>query len=115
MLVYCALAALAVSVHGEIPASAIDFNRDVRPILSRNCFSCHGSDEKHRSAGLPLDIRDEALKLRKKNRTAIVPNKPEASELVRRITASDLGERMPPEESGHHLNKEQIATLERWI
>lgn len=93
----------------------VDYNRDVRPILAKNCFACHGQDDSHRAAGLRLDQRDSALKELKTGNFAIVPGKPEESELFRRITTDVPEERMPPEETGNQLTPEQIAILKRWI
>src|SRR3954470_20603118 len=72
----------------------IRFNRDVRPILSDNCFACHGPDKNKRKAKLRLDDRDTALSLK-----ALVPNKPDESEIVTRIFSADPKEKMPPPES----------------
>jgi hypothetical protein len=94
---------------------AVDFNRDVRPILSKNCFACHGQDNTHRAAKLRLDRRDSALQKRKKGTTAVIPGQPEQSELVRRITTADEADRMPPKETGNPLTSGQIATLRRWV
>jgi hypothetical protein len=87
-----------------------DFRFDVRPILSKNCFSCHGPDEAQRQAELRLDVRDVAVDL-----GAIVPGAPEESELLRRITSEDAEERMPPEETGRKLTAGEIRTLQQWI
>ena len=73
-------------------AAPVDFARDVRPILSTQCFQCHGPDEKARKAKLRLDVRDEAVKA-----GALVPGKPDESELYKRICSTDPDERMPPE------------------
>ncbi len=89
-------------------SGAVSFNRDVRPILSDNCFHCHGPD-KHRS-GLRLDVRDVPLE-----KGAIVPGDAAASELVKRITSLDPEYHMPPPEADRHLTAEQIDTLTRWI
>ena len=75
---------------------ALEYNRDVRPILSENCFLCHGPDASARKAGLRLDTRTEALKPARSGEPAIVPGKPAESELIRRITAHDESEGMPP-------------------
>ncbi|RCS47795.1 DUF1553 domain-containing protein [Bremerella cremea] len=86
----------------------LDYNRDVRPILSENCFYCHGPDAEHREADLRLDDPNSAKE------TAIVPGDAQASEFFARIVA-DEDMRMPPVESGKKLTKEQISTLKRWI
>src|SRR5262249_1164364 len=90
-------------------------NRQVRPILSENCFACHGPDEKQRKAKLRLDTKEGALGELPNGDHAVVPGKSEESELVWRITAEDPAERMPPAKSGKHLKPEQIALLRRWI
>ncbi|QYK48612.1 MAG: PSD1 domain-containing protein [Phycisphaeraceae bacterium] len=93
----------------QVPSSPLLFSRDVRPILSNNCFKCHGPDEQTRQAGLRLDTRDGALE-------AIRAGNPDASLLIRRIETSDESERMPPPEvSTHGLSDPQIAVLRRWI
>jgi hypothetical protein len=108
----------------DLPASAaaaepkgapVDFNRDIRPILSKNCFACHGPDSAQRAAGLRLDQREAAVQKRRNGMVPIVAGRPEQSELVRRVRAADEAERMPPPETGHHLTAPQIAALERWI
>ena len=91
----------------------VDFQREVRPILSDNCFHCHGPDPNTRLAGLRLDEKDAALAARP-NGAAIVPGDAEASQLYQRITASDA-RKMPPEYSHKKLEPEQIELLERWI
>src|SRR5437867_5958185 len=78
----------------------IDFNRDIKPILSDKCFACHGPDASNKKIKLRLDSEAAALADLDKGRRAIVPNHPEQSELVRRITAEDEFERMPPVSSG---------------
>jgi hypothetical protein len=95
-------------------SSAVDFNRDIRPILSKNCFACHGQDSARRAGKVRLDRRASAVQ-KHKHGTAIVPGRSAESELVRRVRAADEGERMPPIESGNRLTREQIALLERWI
>lgn len=94
---------------------AVDFSRDVRPLLSQYCFACHGPDEASREAGLRLDRADAALGELPSGATAVVPGKPDASELIARITSSDADLRMPPASSGHTLSAEQIETLRRWV
>jgi len=92
------------------PATRIEYNRDIRPILSDNCFLCHGPDKNTRKAKLRLDIREEALKL-----GAIVPGQPDKSELVRRIFNADSDDLMPPAESHKHLAPAQKEMLKAWI
>jgi Protein of unknown function (DUF1553)/Protein of unknown function (DUF1549)/Concanavalin A-like lectin/glucanases superfamily/Planctomycete cytochrome C len=87
-------------------ADPVRFNRDVLPILADKCFACHGPDAAKRKAGLRLDREEGARK---------VVGKPDASELVRRITSSDADERMPPMDSGRALNRAQTETLQRWV
>jgi hypothetical protein len=89
---------------------AISYNRDIRPILSDNCFYCHGPDPNKRKAKLRLDIREEALK-----KEAFVPGQPEKSELVRRIFATDSEDMMPPPKSNKKLEPTQKETLRKWI
>jgi hypothetical protein len=91
-------------------AEAIEYNRDIRPILSENCFACHGPDSAARKADLRLDQRAAAVEL-----GAIVPNDPEASGLIERITTDDKSMRMPPRSSNKTLNARQIDLLRRWV
>src|ERR1043165_1724056 len=104
----------AATVHSK-PRDAVDFNRDIRPILSKNCYACHGPDANKRKAGLRLDIRTNAISELKSGNIAIVPGKPVESKLVERITNKDDDERMPPIKTGKHLTPAQIETLTRWI
>jgi hypothetical protein len=92
--------------------AAVDFSRDVLPILSDNCFQCHGPDAKARKAGLRLDSEQGALR---KANAVIAPGKSAASELIRRITSTDPDEKMPPPRSNHKLTPRQIELLRRWI
>jgi hypothetical protein len=95
-------------------ATPVDFNRDVRPIISEKCYHCHGPDEEARKAKLRLDIREETLKEREGVR-AIVPGKPEDSELIVRIGSKDPDEVMPPPKEHHTLTAGECDTLRRWI
>jgi hypothetical protein len=92
----------------------VDFNYDIRPIISTKCFHCHGPDEKSRKAKLRLDLRDDALKEHESGRT-IVPGDVQASELVKRITTKDPDEVMPPPKERHTLSPKEIALLTKWI
>src|SRR5262245_34573254 len=93
----------------------IDFTRDVRPILSRHCFKCHGPDDKARQAELRLDTREGALKGGSSGEKAIIPGKPDDSELVRRILADDDVEVMPPPAAKLPLTAAQKEILARWV
>jgi hypothetical protein len=92
----------------------VDFNRDVRPILSDFCFHCHGPDPAQRKAGLRLDTREGALRDLGGSR-AVEPGQPDRSELLARLEAGDADDRMPPAETGRRLSPAQIETLRRWI
>jgi len=100
------------------PASdPVDYNWDVRPILSENCFQCHGPDEKARRAGLRLDQAEGATLVlnAQTGRRAIVPGNPDDSELMRRVTHPTVAVRMPPAQTNKTLSPEKIETLRRWI
>src|SRR5205085_11170674 len=96
-------------------AKPIDFNRDIRPILSENCFVCHGPDESQRKAKLRLDTREGALAKLRTGGHAIVPGKSAESALVQRIHSEDAEERMPPPTTNKKLTDEQKDMLKRWI
>ena len=91
-------------------AEPLNFNRDIRPILSENCFYCHGVDGNKREADLRLDVREDALAME-----AIVPGSLEDSEMYYRIHSEDEDEIMPPPESNRILTAEQKKILDRWI
>jgi hypothetical protein len=91
-------------------ADAVQYNRDVRPILSDNCFACHGPDKNARKAKLRLDVREEAIKAE-----AIVPGHPEKSALVERVFSTQRGQVMPPRKSHKTLTAAQKDLLKRWI
>jgi hypothetical protein len=103
------LSGLAGSLSAASPAE-IRYNRDIRPLLSDNCFRCHGPDKNQRKGKLRLDDRAIAVE-----RKAIVPGKPEESELVRRIYAADPDDIMPPGETHKELSSAQKALLKGWI
>src|SRR5437016_10197077 len=95
------LRAALVLALGSWPSRApcgqqVDFNRDVRPVLARHCFKCHGPDDKARKAKLRLDLRAGAVRKTRSGHLPIVPGRPEKSELVRRIFAQDPHDLMPP-------------------
>ena len=91
------------------------FNRDIRPILSENCFKCHGFDPKQRKAGLRLDERSGATARLKSGEFAIVAGDAESSELLRRLEHPDHEERMPPADTGKVVSPEEISLLRDWI
>ena len=93
----------------------LNFNRDVRPLLSDRCFACHGPDEEDRQAGLRLDTRDTAIARLDSGSVAIVPHEADSSELVTRITSGDADTTMPPPEVGKPLTAEEAVVLRRWI
>lgn len=95
---------------GQSSPPKLDFNRDIRPILSENCFYCHGQDPNKREAELRLDVRDAALKSE-----AFIPGNAAKSTLVERINSTDADEQMPPPKSNRKLSAEQRKLLERWI
>jgi hypothetical protein len=97
------------------PGGPIEFNRDVRPILSDKCFACHGPDAGKRQAGLRLDRDEVAYKPLASGRTPIVPGNPAESELARRIRASDPADVMPPPETEKSLSESEKALLLGWI
>lgn len=98
----------------EKELGGVDFARDIQPLLSDNCFACHGPDAKQRKADLRLDTRDGAL-ADLDGVSAVVPGKPSESELVARITTDDEDDLMPPPDSGKQLDAAQKALLQRWI
>ncbi len=100
------------SLHADEP---LRYNRDIRPILSDNCFACHGQDKANRKAGLRLDLREEAIVPVKSGDTAIVPGDVKRSTLVERIVSNDADARMPPPESHKQLTAKQSELLRRWI
>ena len=107
------LAALVTAMATAV-ADGISFNRDIRPILSDNCFACHGPAE-DRGGDLRLDVRDDAIADRG-GYAAIVPGKPGESEILRRIRSTDPDAVMPPPRAKKHkLSDKQLAILERWI
>ncbi|HVE39281.1 MAG TPA: PSD1 and planctomycete cytochrome C domain-containing protein [Planctomycetota bacterium] len=108
VLVLGLLAAPVLGQEQRREESRVSFRRDILPILSQNCFACHGPDRKNASSDLRLDTREGAL-------AAIVPGKPAESEVMRRIATADAGERMPPRKSGKKLTSAQVALLRRWI
>src|SRR3954471_7781654 len=104
-LLLAMLSGLALLLGSHLPVQAqarVEYNRDVRPILTENCFHCHGPDSASRKAGLRLDQREDAIKL-----GAISPGKPAESALIERIMTSDPKEIMPPPKAHKKLTAQQ--------
>ncbi|MEC9046723.1 MAG: PSD1 and planctomycete cytochrome C domain-containing protein [Planctomycetota bacterium] len=109
VLAVAAAAALSSAIAAQdAAAAAVQFDRDVRPILSNHCFACHGPDEQHREGELRLDLQAEALRV-------IAPGDAAGSALIQRVTHRDEGERMPPAHTNKPLTAEQVAVLTRWV
>ena len=102
---------LAGVCHAKSP---LDFDRDIKPILSDHCFQCHGPDGGSREAELRLDQRDSVFSQRD-DFWIVLPGKPDESELVARIESRDPDLRMPPPESDEELSADQIELLRRWV
>ncbi|MFM7817802.1 MAG: DUF1549 domain-containing protein, partial [Verrucomicrobiota bacterium] len=110
---------LPLLVLGSVPGFAapgtVQFNRDIRPLLSDNCFACHGFDAKKRKAGLRLDTPEGAFAPNKEGRVAIKPGDLAGSELWKRLQTTDPDDVMPPPETHKSLTAAQKDTLKRWI
>ncbi len=118
-LSFCWIALLLVVTRGWTapPASKppkIQYTRDIQPLLSTHCFACHGPDEKHRKAGLRLDLAETALRELRSGNKAIVPGNVKASELVTRILSKD-DDRMPPAKHPTQLKESDKELLRRWV
>lgn len=110
----CVLPLLIVCAAAAQGDQQIEFNRNIRPILSNRCFACHGPDGGARQAELRLDLRADATEDRGGYR-AIAPGDPDASEMVTRIESTDADDRMPPAEAGKPLTQPQQLILRQWI
>ena len=102
---------------GERLPEKISYNFHIRPIFSDKCFACHGPDANKREAGLRLDIAEAAYQALEENPSAhaLVPNKPNASEVFLRISSTDEEQMMPPPESELKLTNREIKLIEKWI
>ena len=98
----------------ELP-EIVDYNQHIRPILSANCYVCHGPDISSREAGLRLDLRDSAIVALESDEIAVTPGDSKSSELIRRVASDDPEERMPPPEMKKVLSPREVALLARWI
>ena len=99
----------------ETAKPTIDFQRQIRPLLSEYCFACHGPDENHRKAKLRLDTKEGALAALRGGRHAVVPGKIDQSELIARVVTQDAAEVMPPPKFNKKLTAEQVELLRRWV
>jgi len=103
-------------IFGQVAnAQSIDFDRDVRPILSEHCYTCHGPDAGKLKAGLRMDRKESVFSQLESGATPVVAGKLAESEMIRRIGSQDRDELMPPPEEGKALTIEQIAILKRWV
>lgn len=107
--IICFLCSLG-SVTALAAQPPIDFNRDIRPILSDKCFVCHGPDESHREADLRLDVQEEGG-----GWSVIIPGEPSESELIHRIESVDPDEKMPPSDSRLKLTEEEKELISSWV
>ena len=103
------------SLSGTAGERPLDFNWDVRPILSDNCFRCHGPDAGNRRGDLRLDTADGAYAERRPGVHAVVPGTPDASEMLKRVTHANAALRMPPASTNKVLSPREIAVLRRWV
>lgn len=103
----------AIPLHAQL--SSLDYGRDIRPILSNKCFTCHGPDDAQRKADLRLDRREGIYSKSASGSIPIVPGDPEASEVIRRIESADPSERMPPPEANKQLTEDERVKLTSWI
>ncbi len=106
------IANATVNLYAEEP---LDFTRDIRPILSNKCFHCHGPDENKREGGLRFDTKEGPFAETDSGEPAIVPGKPEQSELYRRLITKDDSEIMPPAETGSTLKADEIEKIRKWL
>src|SRR2546430_2469986 len=117
----CTLAPAFLLQHGATWAAKpraeiqVDFNRQILPLLSDNCFACHGPDEKQRKAKLRLDTKEGAFKELRDGGFAIAPGKSAGSQLIARICSDDPSVRMPPPKAGQRLTPAQIELFRRWV
>ena len=110
-ILHTLLLPLLATPTGDVP---VTFDRDIRPILSDNCFECHGPDTSTRKAKLRLDIEEGLFSLRD-GRQVVAPGSSATSELFTRITDAEPDSRMPPADSRHSLDEAEINTIRAWI
>src|SRR5262249_14797899 len=118
LLFSISMVALSLAASPLLAADApvkVQFAREILPLLSANCFTCHGPDPKERKAGLRLDVRAEAIKEAESGERAIVPGSAAKSELWRRISSTDRDVVMPPPKTQHSLTDAQKDKIRRWL
>ena len=118
LIVICIfLCSLGLAPHESLQAESkpINFNRDIRPILSNKCFQCHGPDVNERQAGLRLDQQETVIAPTASGKIPVVPGKLSESELIQRVISTDADLRMPPAETGKPLTGEEITLLQQWV
>ena len=106
---------LAISGNSPAAGEDVDFSRDILPLLSDNCFKCHGPDEANRKAKMRLDKHEPGIEKEKNGRATIFPGKRSQSELYSRISSADPDERMPPPDTGKTLTRAEIELIAKWI
>jgi hypothetical protein len=114
-LIFTTCVCAAVATADAHAADSIDYNRQIRPLLSNHCFKCHGPDPEQRKAVFRLDVRESALAAAESGEIPIVPGNPAKSELIRRINATSADERMPPPAENKPLSEADRQLLSRWV
>ncbi|HYE30685.1 MAG TPA: DUF1549 domain-containing protein, partial [Methylomirabilota bacterium] len=109
------LAGASLTAYAASAGAKVDYTKEVRPILSENCYFCHGPDANHRKAGLRLDTKEDAFKELKDGGFAVVAGDPDKSKLLQRIVTHDEDDIMPPTKTGKKLTTEQVALIRNWI
>ena len=109
------LLAFAATCSVSAADDSINFSRDILPLLSENCFKCHGPDEARRESDLRLDRHATAIARLDSGQTAVVPGESSQSELFKRIATSDSDLKMPPPDSGKKLTAGQIQLIRKWL
>ena len=104
----------AAAAQNSQVASKVDYNRDIRPLLSDTCFTCHGPDEQQRQADLRLDSR-EGIFAERRGYRIVVPGNSSQSRLFQRVSAQNQAARMPPPYAEASLTNEQIELIRLWI
>jgi hypothetical protein len=112
-LTACLIGVAAAAVAAE--KSRVDFGRDIRPLLSDTCYTCHGPDGESREADLQLDKKEIVFGTLPSDNVAIVPGHADQSELYRRISTDDIDQRMPPEDHDKQLTADEIGRIKQWI